>query len=84
MLTVHQAGDSADGRRVLRMGDLEWSNTAIQAAIDVLIGYGADDDLDAKNQRMLSLPKNKRGGTHDRISLECRVQRAKLSGLQGL
>ena len=79
MLTVHQAGDSADGRRVLRMGDLEWSNTAIQAAIDVLIGYGADDELDAKNQRMLSLPKNKRGGTHDRILISVDIDRGTIS-----
>ena len=75
ILSVHQAGDSADGRRVLRMGDLEWSNTAIQAAVDVLIGYGADDDLDMKDQRMLSLCKNKRGGTHDRILINTDLSR---------
>lgn len=60
VLSVHQAGESGDGKRVLGMGDLEWSNTAIQSAIDVLIGFGVDEILEAKGQRMLSTPKNKR------------------------
>lgn len=65
VLSVHQAGDSGEGKRVLQMGDLDWSNTAIQAAIDVLIGFGVDDDLEARGQRMLSTPKNKRGQTKE-------------------
>jgi len=65
VLSVHQAGDSGEGKRVLQMGDLEWSNTAIQAAIDVLIGFGVDNDLEARGQRMLSTPKNKRGQTKE-------------------
>lgn len=79
IISVHQAGDSADGRRVLRMGDLEWSNTAIQAAIDVLIGFGVDDELEAKNQRMISLPKNKRGGTHDKVPVYIDLTRGTIS-----
>ncbi len=79
MLSVHQAGDSADGRRVLRMGDLEWSNTALQATIDVLIGYGGDEALDVRNQRMLSLPKNKRGGTHDKVLIDVDLARGTIS-----
>ena len=47
------------------MGDLDWSNTAIQAAIDVLIGFGTDEDLEMRSQRMLSTPKNKRGQTKE-------------------
>jgi hypothetical protein len=65
VLSVHQAGESGQGKRVLQMGDLEWSNTAIQAAIDVLIGFGVDDELEMRNQRMLSTPKNKRGQTKE-------------------
>ncbi len=79
MISVHQAGDSADGRRVLRMGDLEWSNTALQATIDLLIGYGGDEELDLRNQRMLSLPKNKRGGTHDRVLIEVDLPRGTIT-----
>lgn len=67
MVDVHQAGESAEGRRVLRMSDLEWSNTAMQATYDIMIGMGADQDAQNMGQRVLTFCKNKRGGTHDRV-----------------
>jgi KaiC/GvpD/RAD55 family RecA-like ATPase len=59
-----QAGDSADQKLKLGMGDIEWSNTGIPAAADLMIGMGVNDKWDANNRRMINLPKNKIGGQH--------------------
>lgn len=67
MLSVHQAADSGRGKRVLGMGDLDWSNVAIQATMDVLIGMGMDEEQELQGRRTLSLCKNKRGYVHDRF-----------------
>ena len=61
-VSVTQAGDSAEGKRVLGMGDVDFSNTGIPAAMDVMFGIGADKDLIESGYRCISLPKNKRGG----------------------
>ena len=63
-VSVTQAGDSAQGRAVLDMGDIDSSNTGIPAQADVLVGLGANaSDLDM-GRRIISLPKNKRAGDH--------------------
>jgi archaellum biogenesis ATPase FlaH len=68
-ISVTQAGDSAHGRAVLDMGDVDSSNTGIPAQADVLIGLGANpQDLDM-GRRIISLPKNKRSGTHDNFPI---------------
>lgn len=63
-LSVTQAGDSAEGKQVLDMGDVDYSNTGIPAQADVMIGVGVDAVLDAEGRRMFSLPKNKISGDH--------------------
>lgn len=63
-LSVTQAGDSGEGKAVLDMGDVDFSNTGIPAQADVMIGVGVDPTLEAENRRMLSLPKNKISGDH--------------------
>lgn len=60
-----QAGDSADGKLVLEMGDIDFSNTGMQGAVDLLIGIGNNDGFDRAGRRMLSFPKNKISGKHD-------------------
>ena len=74
ILSVTQAGDSGEGKRILRMGDLDWSNTGIQAACDLLIGFGVDPELEAMNQRCLSLCKNKIGNNHDAILIRVNTE----------
>lgn len=66
-IMVSQAGDSAEGKRILTMGDVDFSNTGIPAAMDLMIGIGADKDLLDNHYRCLSLPKNKIGTTHDSV-----------------
>ena len=61
MVSVTQAGDSAEGKAVLDMGDVDFSNTGIPAACDVLLAVGKDATLEAEQRRMISLPKNKLG-----------------------
>lgn len=62
--SITQAGDSASGKAVLEMGDVDGSNTGIPGACDVLIGIGGTEEQLAQGIRVLSLSKNKLGGDH--------------------
>jgi hypothetical protein len=57
-----QAGDSAENKLYLEMGDVDFSNTGIPGAADCMIGIGATREYIAQGHRMLSFPKNKIGG----------------------
>lgn len=63
-ISVTQAGDSATGKSVLDMGDVDFSNTGIPATADLMIGIGASRDDVSANRLILSLCKNKIGGKH--------------------
>ena len=58
-VSVAQAGASAEGKAWLTMNDLDSSKTGLQGTADLLIGVGANAEMQARNQRGLSLPKNK-------------------------
>jgi hypothetical protein len=75
VLSVTQAGDSGDNKRILQMGDIDWSNTAIQAACDLLVGFGVDDELKIMHNRVLSLCKNKLGNKHDALMIRVDEER---------
>ena len=64
VMSVTQAGDSASGKSVLDMGDVDSSNTGIPAQCDLMIGIGMSAEDEATGRRMISLPKNKPGGVH--------------------
>lgn len=64
-ISVTQAGDSAEGKAVLSMGDVDSSNTGIPGACDVLLGVGATDEQKKSGIRVISLSKNKIGGVHE-------------------
>lgn len=66
-ISVTQAGDSAEGKSVLDMGDVDNSNTGIPGACDVLLGIGANAEQKENGIRVLSLIKNKVGGIHDAV-----------------
>lgn len=77
VMSVTQAGDSADGKKFLEMGDVDYSNTGIPAACDVLLGIGADDTMLRLGERGISFPKNKVGvGTdsHDGVIVKVRSE----------
>ena len=64
-VSITQAGDSASGKGVLDMSDIDSSKTGIPASCDVLIGIGASREDEARNRRIISICKNKRNGIHD-------------------
>jgi len=68
--SVTQAGDSADGKLVLDMGDVDFSNTGIPAQVDLMIGIGVNDDLRNAGQMMLSICKNKVNGYYGHFPVE--------------
>jgi replicative DNA helicase len=58
-ISVTQAGDSATGKVWLGMHDLDNSKTGLPGTADLMIGIGASAEMLTRNQRALSLPKNK-------------------------
>lgn len=69
VISVTQAADSASGKRVLNRGDVDSSNIGIPGQMDVMIGIGADDEMEKMGMRMLSFPKNKVSGNHDPVEI---------------
>lgn len=65
VVSVTQAGDSASGKAVLDLGDVDYSNTGIPAQADVMIGLGANDRNLQRGEIVMSLPKNKISGKHE-------------------
>lgn len=63
-ISVTQAGDSASGKSILDMGDVDFSNTGIPATADLMVGIGAGRDDVQAGRVVLSLCKNKIGGRH--------------------
>jgi len=56
---VTQAGESAHNKLVLDMTDVEWSNTGVQGAMDVMLGIGQDKQWKDMNRIMIAFTKNK-------------------------
>lgn len=69
VLSVSQAGESAEGKAILGMNDIDSSKTGIPGACDVLIGIGATKEQEHTGYRTLTLCKNKVNGNHDSISV---------------
>lgn len=76
--SLTQAGDSADNKLYLEMGDVDFSNTGVPGAADCMIGIGANREFLANGHRMLSFPKNKIGHTKEPIRVTLDYTRSKL------
>lgn len=77
VVSVTQAGDSADGKAYLEMGDVDFSNTGIPAQCDVLMGVGATPAMVQEGTRGISFPKNKVGEgreSHDPVIVKVRPE----------
>lgn len=70
VVSVSQAADSASGKRVLNRGDVDSSNVGIPGQCDLMIGIGADEQMERENLRVLSFPKNKLSGRHDPMPIQ--------------
>lgn len=64
MFSITQAGDSAENKLVLGMGDIDYSNTGIPAQADLMLMIGVNQELATQGMRMFSIPKNKISGKH--------------------
>jgi len=81
VMSVTQAGDSATGKQVLDMGDVDSSNTGIPAQADVMVGIGASTEDENMGRRVLCLPKNKRSGRHDHFPVKVDFAVGKMIGV---
>lgn len=68
-VSVTQAGESAEGKLLLTMDDVYYSNTGIPGHVDLMIGVGKDDNADRENYRFLSVSKNKFNGDHNPLKV---------------
>lgn len=67
MFNVTQAGESARNKIFLGTGDVDYSNVGIPGQADLMIGFGADEEMIRRNERGISLCKNKLTGDHAEI-----------------
>lgn len=69
VISVAQAADSASGRTVLGRGDVDSSNVGIPGQCDLMIGIGANEEMEHQCIRILSFPKNKLSGRHEPLTI---------------
>lgn len=65
VISLTQAGDSAEGKSILGRDDVDYSKTGIPAQVDLMVGLGADAVMEKTGYRTASAPKNKLSGKHD-------------------
>lgn len=80
-VSITQAGDSAENKLTLGMGDVDFSNTGIPATADLMIGFGADEQYKRDGYRMISLPKNKISGNHTNFRVRINEQLSRIEDL---
>lgn len=68
-VSVTQAGDSAEDKAYLDMGDVDYSNTGIPSTADLMIGLGADKRMKERGLVMVNMPKNKVSGRHESFTV---------------
>ena len=81
VVSVTQAGDSAGGKAVLDLGDVDYSNTGIPAQADLMVGLGANQHHAANGEIVISLPKNKISGNHEYFACAVEPQISKIVSL---
>ena len=65
-----QAGDSAENKKLLTMGDVDFSNTGVAAQADVLVGIGGDPLDVQEGRRIINISKNKLSGKHENFPVK--------------
>lgn len=78
VINVTQAGDSAEGKLVLTQGDVDYSNTGIPGAMDLMVGIGANDEYLRRQMRRVTLPKNKLNNDHSSFDVVVNEQLSKV------
>jgi KaiC/GvpD/RAD55 family RecA-like ATPase len=67
VISVSQGDGSSIGKAVLEIGDVYYSNVALQGAVDLMLGVGVTNELEEKGMRCISFPKNKLTGEHGHV-----------------
>ena len=80
-MSVTQAGDSAENKAVLSMGDVDFSNTGIPSQADLMIGMGANYEHQKAGEIVISLPKNKISGKHEYFACMVDPQLSKITSI---
>lgn len=74
VVSVTQAGNSADGKAYLDMSDVDSSKTGLPASADLMIGLGSTEEMRASGLMGVSLCKNKLSGLHDKFHVTVNFQ----------
>lgn len=82
VVSVTQAGDSASGKAILDLGDVDFSNTGIPSQADLMIGLGATDQNKMRGEVVISLPKNKISGRHEHFAVLAEPHLSKFETLE--
>lgn len=82
VVSVTQAGDSASGKAILDLGDVDFSNTGIPSQADLMIGLGASDQNKARGEVVISMPKNKISGIHQHFAVLAEPHLSKFVSLE--
>jgi archaellum biogenesis ATPase FlaH len=82
VVSVTQAGDSASGKAILDLGDVDFSNTGIPSQADLMVGLGATDQNKMRGEVVLSLPKNKISGVHQHFAVLAEPHLSKFVNLE--
>lgn len=82
VVSVTQAGDSASGKAILELGDVDFSNTGIPGQADLMIGIGGTSQNKMRGELVLSLPKNKISGDHSHFTVLCEPHLSKLVSIE--
>lgn len=77
-VSVTQAGDSAEGKLTLGMGDVDFSNTGIPATADLMVMMGANEQYLQQGYRQINLPKNKISGNHTYFRVKINPQLSRI------
>jgi KaiC/GvpD/RAD55 family RecA-like ATPase len=79
-LAVGQAHAPEHGKQKpwLSLDDFDESRTGVPGQADAMFGFGMDVQMDAANQRAISVPKNKLSGNHEGFLVNIDKQRSKI------
>lgn len=80
-VSITQAGESADGKKVIEPEDTEYCNTGFHAALDLFLGMGATPSDVSGDMRCWNIGKNKINGKHEWFMTKVDITKSKVISL---
>jgi hypothetical protein len=81
VISVTQGDGSSVGKAILDIGDVYYSNIAVQGAVDLMLGVGMNAEMEEQGVRSISYPKNKLNGAHGHVMVQIIPQISKMRSL---